>query len=914
MKRCPTCGGACLPTQSFCPGCGSTLKAAALIEGDPYLGMVFANKYMVEEKLGEGGMGVVYKGRTLDVGRTVALKVLHERYSGDRSAIRRFTREANVASRLNHPNSISILDFGHTSSGISYLAMELLEGKSLQDALIEKEFSLARTINIMRQILSALEAAHALGIVHRDLKPANIYLLTSRSKPDHVKVLDFGIARLRRAGEMDRVTRTGMVCGTPEYMSPEQAGGQDTDARSDVYSAGLIFYEMLTGRRAFEGKSPAEIMAAQIHDMPPPPSQRNPDRTIPPSLDAIVMWALAKPQDERFASIREFHRVLKEWLHVSGKDFFKDDENKRSYMGKPPPTESSASIPVATGDIIGTKALGEETGTDTETKDVPYAISGERKEGKEVDSENIPTQDAAFRMVERALPDKPGIAAPPMKWKSPAPSACPFFGRKSQMHYLEKEVAQGGFQVYRFSGPVGVGKTRTAQELMARAAAEGRRPIRTLSPSWTVYEPLEAVQNVALQLLELPCEPVDRDVLATHLESAGYSETLLEGLSYLFLLGAKKPPNIESEADVSGFRIKRAQGWRSLIVEAARRQPLVLLFDEIEKMDGASKELLSALAAVETDAPLTILITHDESYFALWPNSVREVSVRTLDPVDAGGFARYLSQGELSDREAKEIAHTSQGNPLHIRELVAFRCLHEMDDPPEKLPDLIAARFNRLPREARTRMEIASVISDTVKKKAIATLESSMGTPFPEVDTSVAKSLKILDYMGFLTKESTHYTFLHGLQRMVVSTSIPAGVKKDIHKRAAHLLGHQGAGIMSLAHHHLAAGNDEESIQHLLLTGKAALSALDEEDAEFCYRRILEKIKGPDATLSGAQGKIWLEAVRGLAVSLKRSGEHEEAEQLLKVARRRATRIGWDLGQERLLASLQGVEQEKPEP
>lgn len=912
MKRCPTCGGACLPTQSFCPGCGSPLKAAALIEGDPYLGMVFANKYMVEEKLGEGGMGMVYKARTLDVGRSVALKVLHERYSGDRSAIRRFTREANVASRLNHPNSISILDFGHTSSGMSYLAMELLEGESLQDALIEEEFSLARAINIMRQILSALEAAHALGIVHRDLKPANIYLLTSRSKPDHVKVLDFGIARLRRAGSMDRVTRTGMVCGTPEYMSPEQAGGQDTDARSDVYSAGLIFYEMLTSRRAFEGKSPAEIMAAQIHDMPQPPSQRNPERTIPPSLDAIVMWALAKRQDERFPSIREFHRVLKEWIHVSGRDFFKEDENKKSYIGKTSSPESSAPISVATDDIIATNALSEDTGPDKENS--LNAIPTGRKHGKQLDSENIPTRDAAFRMPESVLPDKSKIEAPPMKWKSLAPSACPFFGRKSQMNFLEEEVAKGGFQVYRFSGPVGVGKTRTAQELMARAAAEGRRPIRTQSPSWTVYEPLEVVQNIALQLLELPCEPVDRDVLATHLESEGYSKTLLEGLSFLFLLGAEKPPNIDSKADVSNFRIKRAQGWRSLIVEAARRQPLVLLFDEIEKMDGASKELLSALAAVETDAPLTVLITHDESYFALWPESVRDISVRTLDPAQAESFARYLSQGELSDNDAKKIARSSQGNPLHIRELVAFRCLHEMDEPPEKLPDLIAARFNRLPGEARTRLEIASLISDAVKKNAIAALESSMGTPFPEVDISVSKSLKILDYMGFLIKESTHSSFLHGLQRMVVSTSIPAGVKKDIHKRAARLLGHQGAGTMTLTHHHWAAGNDEESIHHLLLTGKAALSALDEEDAEFSFRRVLEKIKGPDATLSGAQGKIWLEAVRGLAVSLERSGQHEEAQQLLKVARRRATRIGWNLGQERLLASLQGVEQEKPEP
>lgn len=904
MKRCPICGGACLPSQSFCPACGSTLKAAALIEGDPYVGVVFANKYMMEEKLGEGGMGVVYKARTLDLGRSVAIKVLHERYSSDRSAIRRFTREAHVASRLNHPNSISILDFGNTSSGLSYLVMEFLEGRSLEEVLSREEMSLARSIHIMRQILSALEAAHVLGIVHRDLKPANIHLLSTSSRPDYVKVLDFGIARLRRGEGMDRLTRTGMVCGTPEYMSPEQAGARDTDARSDVYSAGLVFYEMLTGMRAFEGKSPAEIMSAQIHDMPVAPSLRNSERLIPPSLDAIVMWALAKQPDERFPSIREFSRVLKEWVNVSGPDVFKDAEYRERYAGAS--GKRGDPISVFSADIVASRPIGDESGTGT---------GAEFTDLGRVPADELPTRDAEFMMRDSDCGmkfDDERVNVP--YWSSVPPSVCPFVGRRALLGFLEKEVAAGGFRVYRFSGPVGVGKTRTAQELMARIAAEGRRPVRSLLPSWAVFEPLEAVQNVALQLLGLPCEPVDKGHLEAHLAAEGFSTDLVDGLSLLFLPGTGHGERIPDEPDVTMLRLKRAESWRSLVIEAARRQPLVLLFDELERMDGASRELLLALAAAETDAPLTVLITHDEGFFSLWPDNVKEIVVNPLDSVECEDMVKILSQNNLKNEVVGEIVCRSEGNPLHARELTAFRSLHTIDEPPGNLPDLVAARFNRLTGEAKLRLQIASIISERIKRNAIAAIESSMGTPFPELEKAVSKSLETMESLGFVASETGRKVFLHGLHRQVVSSGIPAGVKMELHKRAARLLGGQGAGTAALAYHCWSAGAVEGAMRCLLNAGAAALKALDEEDAEVCYRRVLEKIKGPDATLSGLQGEIWIKAVRGLAEALKRSGDPVEAEQLLNLARRRATRIGWKTAEERLRAPLQGVGQEKDEP
>ena len=184
MKRCPSCGNVCLPAQAFCGACGGSLSAAAQIEGDPYIGSVLAGRYRMVQKLGEGGMGVVYRAEVLDIGRTVAVKLLHERFSADPVAMKRFEREAQVASKLDHPNSIGILDFGHSPTGASYIVMEYLVGESLSTALTRNAFTCGRAINVVRQLLSVLEAAHAAGIIHRDLKPANIFLLAGTA--DHV--------------------------------------------------------------------------------------------------------------------------------------------------------------------------------------------------------------------------------------------------------------------------------------------------------------------------------------------------------------------------------------------------------------------------------------------------------------------------------------------------------------------------------------------------------------------------------------------------------------------------------------------------------------------------------------------------------------------------------------------------------
>ncbi len=240
MKVCTTCGNEYPDDQSFCPADGSALKSTSTAAD--LVGAIVADRYRILEKLGEGGMGTVYLAEHVKMGRMSAIKVISKSLTQDADAIARFNREAANASRINHPNVCAIYDFGETEDGVIYLAMEFIEGESLTD-LINREGALApkRAADIARQTAEALEAAHEFGIVHRDLKPDNIMITKTRGGLDLAKVVDFGIAKAAGGDEKQNVTKTGLVVGTPEYMSPEQLSGDAVDSRSDIYSLALVF-------------------------------------------------------------------------------------------------------------------------------------------------------------------------------------------------------------------------------------------------------------------------------------------------------------------------------------------------------------------------------------------------------------------------------------------------------------------------------------------------------------------------------------------------------------------------------------------------------------------------------------------------------------------------------------------------
>ncbi len=281
---------------------------------DPLVDTVIAERYRVLDRIGEGGMGTVFRVEHILMKKVLALKLLRPEFSNVTDATRRFEREAQSASRLSHPNIISVTDFGLGAGGELFLVMEFVAGQALSDVLArERRLEPARACRIAGQILRALEHAHGEGVVHRDLKPANVMLVKEADPraPETVKILDFGIAKMTQAqGSGEALTRGMMIFGTPAYMAPEQAAGQDVDHRADLYSCGIILYEMLAGRKPFVDEDLVKLLGMQITTPPPRFAEAAPEATVSSELEAIVLRVLEKDRNKRFATAAELREAL----------------------------------------------------------------------------------------------------------------------------------------------------------------------------------------------------------------------------------------------------------------------------------------------------------------------------------------------------------------------------------------------------------------------------------------------------------------------------------------------------------------------------------------------------------------------------------------------------------------------------
>ena len=308
LKICPQCGTEYELDQRFCPKDGTTLRLQN--ETGDLVGAIVADRYHVLRKLGEGGMGQVYLAEHVKMGRKSALKVMNPAMVKDADAISRFNREAANASHINHPNVADVYDFGETSDGVIYLAMEFVDGPPLTK-LIEDEGPLSpqRAATIVRQTADALAVAHDMGIVHRDLKPDNIMIARNRDGSDMVKVVDFGIAKAAD-NAAQKVTKTGLVVGTPEYMSPEQLAGDKLDGRSDIYALGLVAFNMLTGRLPFPADTVQESMIMRLTESPRKLAEMRPDVAWSGEVQAALDKALERDSSARYQTATDFGRAF----------------------------------------------------------------------------------------------------------------------------------------------------------------------------------------------------------------------------------------------------------------------------------------------------------------------------------------------------------------------------------------------------------------------------------------------------------------------------------------------------------------------------------------------------------------------------------------------------------------------------
>ena len=355
-KVCPVCKGEYEGGEVFCPVDAARLVTASQVDAgagasdDPLVGQTF-DKYEVRRRIGEGGMGLVYEAQHTVIQKRVAIKVLRDDFSRRPEVVERFRQEAISASRIGHQNIVDISDFGTTPTGSSYFVMEYLEGEDLANVLArEVVLPMGRTVRILQQCCRALGAAHEKGIVHRDIKPENIFLVNRADEHDFVKIVDFGIAKMsdiETEGEPGRkLTKTGMIFGTPEYMSPEQAAGKELDHRVDIYAIGAILFECLTGRVPFVGDSFMGILTQHMFEEPPPLREVNPKVEVSAELEMVVYKALAKDPADRYQTMAELGEALEEALEGR--------VSKATLMGHGEPVKAKPRPPRSIGPALPT--------------------------------------------------------------------------------------------------------------------------------------------------------------------------------------------------------------------------------------------------------------------------------------------------------------------------------------------------------------------------------------------------------------------------------------------------------------------------------------------------------------------------------------------------------------------------------
>jgi serine/threonine-protein kinase len=442
MKTCSACQKTYPDETTFCLLDGTRL-ADPLTQADAQLAAGLSRHYRVVRRLGKGGMGTVFLAEQIMVGnRLVAVKVVNRKFLEDPDFLRRFENEAGSTGRIHHPNVVSIYESAQADDGTPYIAMEFLEGESLREVLLQRGALPAQEVaEILQQSARGLNAAHKLGIIHRDLKPDNIFLTHGEEGELVVKVVDFGIAKLRESAVMH--TQTGMVLGTPAYMSSEQAYGMrsdELDARSDIYSLGVVVYEMLTGNLPFHSDTPAGFLRKHMLDEPPPFRAISPGLGVPPQVEAVVMKALKKKREERYSSALEFAQAFVAALPAIAPEVNQElpstqvfvpppapasmtnaaEERPSSEVFVPPPTPGSKMKVIAMAGIVLILIL---TGV------WYFSRQGVRKDEVSPSAQGAPSESNPSKKVEapgsqeaeRLIPNQPSPSPAPAPPSSPTP-------------------------------------------------------------------------------------------------------------------------------------------------------------------------------------------------------------------------------------------------------------------------------------------------------------------------------------------------------------------------------------------------------------------------------------------------------------------------------------------------------------
>ncbi|MCG8554965.1 MAG: protein kinase [Proteobacteria bacterium] len=831
MNLCHQCSTALRDDDRFCAACGSAVVAAG-VPADSFVGRTFSGAYRVFELIGVGGMGRVYRAEQSTLGRTVAIKVIHPRLLADESSVARFYREARASSSLNHPNSVSIIDFGRTDDGVLYLVMEYLRGKDLSRLMVEEgPLPFTRICNILCGVLAALGEAHELGVIHRDLKPENIIVERLRSGTDLVKVVDFGLAKVLSPGSSS-ITAPNLVCGTPDYMAPEQGRGQSVDGRGDIYAVGVLLFEMLTGRLPFEADTPTMVVLKHITEPVPDPRRLCPHRDIPKPLIDVVFTALQKEADDRFQGAEQMSAALR---------------------------SASALMQPLTGSEVRCPTCGARTPR-------RHRFCGEC---------GAPVAPHQLEAGGGSLPQGPTSVRPRMsyvpRWRG---TSGPLLGRDNEMRQVRELLATPprGVSHLRLEGEPGVGKTRMLAEIAARAADEGCFVVGAGPHQSATLVPYEPVKNLLLVL-------VDGD--DDSMESLP-SEHSLPPLARAGLCELRCPSGLvgsERMSRAGAVAAALAEGLR-IAGERTKVDRFVLLLDDLHRCDGLTGEVLLQLGRF-IDDKFVLVVTAGPTPSGHAPEGSLRITLDGLLPDEALRlWSITQSAGSASMVEqAVEQALAAQPRlpPLYIEQLreLSATGTQSSDAVPPRLADVVAQRVERLDIASRRVLQAAAVLGVRCQRSALAQIVDRH-------DLSALGTLKTLRFVCMDDKDD-EVSIAHPFIRDLVAASIPAQARRELHGRALQVAVDTGAPLEVRADH---AFHADELMTALMLServGDEALRRGDPQSAILSFQRGLglarrEMLGLGDASFEAAIATFG----RKLAIALEQTGDLVRADGVLR--------------------------------
>ncbi|MBC8067273.1 MAG: protein kinase [Deltaproteobacteria bacterium] len=788
-KICPSCAARASPDTRFCGSCGSDLAGIAAAEGDPYLGLELAGKYKLEELIGEGAMGRVYKARQLALGKAFAVKILAPHLMNDEASHARFANEAHNAASLNHPNCVSIVDYGRTVDSVTYIVMEYIAGVTLE-RLISEQFPLSRDrmVDLTLQILAALSEAHGLGILHRDLKPENILVQQLRTHGELAVVLDFGIAKLMDAKtDEPGLTTAGMVCGTPEYMSPEQARGQKLDARSDLYSVGVILYQMLCGRPPFESGSAVEILHKHLHEEPIPPSKALDQEPDP--LETVCLRALRKDPAQRYVSAIEFREEI-----LSATSSAKPIGGLRCDR--------------CGGDMRADHRFCPSCGAPAPARGPDRQRRRQSTRGSGLSIAR--TGEITAEVVVRSFP-------------------LPLVGREQAIErtrvMLNRPTA--GVRLRVLTGPAGVGKTRMADEVAALAETMGWRAYYVGADPSGARTPLWPIRVLVAQLLELdPSACTTRDLgRVANLCGLGFEE--LPGLAELF--------GLDGPAQLLEYPVRQREcfaGAVQAMLSGGRGQPLLLVFDDIDAFDNASREILRHLAIAPASAPVQVLATSADPRLD-WLGGV----IEQLEPLSPESVERVGRQVTLEVKPNStlpaELARVAPLTPLRLE--LHLRLLAQGLLAPRQADEtaLVRTRLEQLEPDLLPIIELAAILGERFPELELAELYERDRGPAGNAFDAALMQLHLRGVL--LVVGSGERAFAHKVVHDVAYHAIPETRRQQLHVLAAQTskLARRQVNLRAV---HLVRAGSREAPRALLAAAKFAEASFDDSlAAEFLH-------------------------------------------------------------------------------